>query len=121
MPPTISPELEPIFQDAAEQNNLDPNFLKSICWQESNCNPSTPDSTKGAQGIMQFKPDTAKEWGVDDPYDPAQAIPGAARYLSHYLGQGEQLQAQGKLNMDPASYAAMSYCGGAIRRPVRST
>jgi hypothetical protein len=40
-------------------------------------------SPAGARGFFQLMPDTAKQYGVDDPFDPAQAAVGAAKFLSH--------------------------------------
>jgi soluble lytic murein transglycosylase-like protein len=64
---------------------IDPRLVAAVAWVESDrfaadvisCERS---SKKGALGIMQFMPDTAREQGVD-PCDPAEAIPGGALYL----------------------------------------
>jgi predicted RNA-binding Zn ribbon-like protein len=47
---------------------------------------STTTSPKGAQGVMQFMPGTAKRMNVTDPTDPLEAIAGAGRYVKHIMG-----------------------------------
>jgi len=61
--------------------NLDPQLLESIAEVESNDNPRAV-SPKGALGFMQLLPDTAYQFGVNDPFEPAQSVLGAARFLS---------------------------------------
>lgn len=68
-----------LFADAGRRWNVDPNLLAAIAQTESGFKPDAT-SPAGAQGLMQFMPGTARELGVD-PWDPASAIDGAARYL----------------------------------------
>lgn len=68
-----------LFTDAGRRWNVDPRLLAAIAQAESGFNPDAK-SPAGAQGLMQFMPATAAEMGVD-PWDPASAIDGAARYL----------------------------------------
>ncbi|MDH4365033.1 MAG: transglycosylase SLT domain-containing protein [Acidimicrobiia bacterium] len=68
-----------LFVDAGRRWNVDPNLLAAVAQTESGFNPHAK-SPAGAQGLMQFMPATAAEMGVD-PWDPASAIDGAARYL----------------------------------------
>lgn len=74
-----------LFQEAGQQYNVDPQLLKTIFHIESSGNPSTVDSSAGAQGGMQLMPDTAAYVGVSNPKDMKQAIPGAARYVAEGL------------------------------------
>lgn len=56
-------------------------FLARLIWQESRFNPNAI-SPKGAQGIAQFMPGTAKIRGLDNPFDAQAAIVASAQYLS---------------------------------------
>lgn len=70
--------------DAAEAKyGLPRGLLHSQMKAESNGNPKAV-SPVGAQGLMQFMPATAKEFGID-PFDPSQAIDGAGRYMNTLL------------------------------------
>jgi len=69
-----------MFQAAAAKYGLDANLLAAVARQESGFNPKAV-SGAGAQGLMQLMPATAHSLGVANPFDPAQAIDGAARLL----------------------------------------
>jgi len=69
--------------DAARAQALPPEFLAATLLQESAYDP-TAISSAGAIGIAQFMPETAAAAGVD-PYDPFDAIPGAAALLGGYV------------------------------------
>ncbi len=73
--------LEPIFLRAAKVNNVDPVLLIAMAKQESRFTGKVY-SKKGAIGIMQLMPGTAKEMDVRDPWDIIQNIHGGARYLA---------------------------------------
>jgi len=68
-----------LFIEAGRRWNVDPKLLAAVAQAESGFNPNAK-SPAGAQGLMQFMPATAAEMGVD-PWNPASAIDGAARYL----------------------------------------
>jgi len=75
----------PFYKDmlrVAEKNGVPVELLLSIAHQESNFNPSAV-SPKGARGLMQLMPETARQYGVKNPMDPLENIGGAARYLRH--------------------------------------
>ena len=63
---------------------LDPNLIRAVIWTESRCNPRAR-SPKGAQGLMQLMPATARDYGVTDAFDPQQNIRAGARYLRDLL------------------------------------
>jgi hypothetical protein len=70
---------------SAQDNDLPIPFFANLIWQESQLRDDAV-SKKGAMGIAQFMPETAVENGLDDPFDPMQAIPASARFL-HTLHQ----------------------------------
>lgn len=84
VPPPAS--LAPLVEQAAAKHGVDPKPLAWMLSQESHWNPAAYNPLSGTKGIGQFKDATAKEVGID-PYDPAQAIDGAARYLRTKLEQ----------------------------------
>lgn len=69
---------------AANKYKIDEILLVALIYQESRFNPHAV-SPKGAKGLGQLMPATAKELGVNNPYDPAQNLDGSARYLSQLL------------------------------------
>lgn len=69
--------------DAAQRHGLPPEFLAAALLQESAFDPQAISSA-GAVGIAQFMPSTADDAGID-PFDPYDAIDGAARLLSEYV------------------------------------
>ena len=79
-----------LFRAAGAAHGIRPSVLAAVAKTESAFNPNAV-SPAGAQGLMQFMPATAADMGVD-PFDPASAIDGAARYLSQTLRQFGSLE-----------------------------
>ena len=69
----------------AERERVDPKLVKSVMLVESNFNPRAV-SRKGARGLMQLMPATARRYGVRDSFDPHENIRGGTAYLSDLLG-----------------------------------
>lgn len=86
-----------LIAEAARENDLPPAFLARLIWKESRFDLRAV-SHKGALGVAQFMPATAKRRGLDDPFDPARAIPASAAYLA-------ELRARfGNLGLAAAAY-----------------
>jgi soluble lytic murein transglycosylase-like protein len=72
------------FAAAEKKFNLPSGVLAAVAQAESGGRTDAV-SPAGAEGLMQLMPGTAAGLGVTDPFDPSQAIDGAARYLSNSL------------------------------------
>ncbi len=68
------------IRDAAKATRLEPALIHAVISAESGYNPFAR-SRKGAAGLMQLMPETARRYGVKNRLDPAQNISGGARYL----------------------------------------
>ncbi len=77
--------LAPLFVQAAGQYGVPVTLLTAVAKHESDFEPNVVSSA-GAEGIMQIMPGTAAGLGIN-PFDPAQAIDGAAQLLSGYMTQ----------------------------------
>lgn len=95
---------------AAQRYGLPPEFLAAALLQESAFDPQAMSSA-GAVGIAQFEPSTAEGIGVD-PFDPFDAIDGAAQLLSGYVRAYEGRYS----NPYAAALAAYNAGPGAVER-----
>jgi hypothetical protein len=91
-----------MVESAASAHGLPLEFFARVIWQESRFRPDAvgPVTRNGqrAQGVAQFMPGTASERRLLDPFDPVQALPKSAEYLS-------ELRAQfGNLGLAAAAY-----------------
>ncbi len=80
-----SGKLEDIVQETARRHDVDPNLVKAIIKTESNGSIRAL-SPKGAMGLMQLMPGTARGLGVSNSFDPAQNVDGGVRYLKYLMG-----------------------------------
>jgi len=71
-----------MVEKAARDNQVDPLLVHSVIQVESNYNPYAV-SPKGAQGLMQLMPATARDLGVSNSFDPRQNIEAGVRYLKY--------------------------------------
>lgn len=69
-----------MIAEAADRNGVGRALLAAVAKSESGFDPKAV-SRKGAQGLLQLIPATAKRFGVNDPFDPRQNVEGGARYL----------------------------------------
>ena len=73
-----------LIEQAAYRNQVDAKLVHAVIQTESAYN-STAQSPKGAVGLMQLMPDTARRFGVTDRNDPDQNVDGGTRYLKHLI------------------------------------
>ena len=93
-----------MIESAAKANDLPLEFFARVIWQESRFQSDAvgPMTRRGqrAQGIAQFMPGTASERRLLDPFDPVQALPKSAEFLSELRSQF------GNLGLAAAAYNA---------------
>lgn len=76
--------LQTILDATARRYDLDPGLVREVARQESDFDPRSV-SDKGALGVMQLMPGTARDLGVRHPFNAAENIDGGARYLKELL------------------------------------
>lgn len=102
-----------IYRFTAATFGLDPNLLQAIAAVESGGNAYAV-SPKGAEGVMQLMPGTARQYGVRDPFSPAQNIFGAGLFLSDL--KWRQLDRSGRPASLPEILAAYNAGPAAVQR-----
>jgi len=78
------PALATLVDDIAQRHDVDRDLVHSMIRVESNYNPFAV-SNKGALGLMQLVPSTARRFGVADVFNPAQNVEGGVRYIKYLL------------------------------------
>ena len=99
-------EIRSLAVDAARRHGLDPDLVVAVAAVESGFRP-TAVSPKGAQGVMQLMPGTARDLGVSDPLDPAANVDAGTRYLRDLLARfdGDLSKALAAYNAGPGAVA----------------
>ncbi|MGZ5767156.1 MAG: lytic transglycosylase domain-containing protein [Caldimonas sp.] len=81
----IAADLHGLIETAASRATISPQLIHAVIDAESHYEPKAV-SNRGAIGLMQLLPSTAKRFGADDPFDPAQNIAAGAAYLKWLMG-----------------------------------
>ena len=97
---SLTHSVNELIQTAAAENELDPLLIKAVIKAESNFNRKAV-SAKGAQGLMQLMPQTARDLHVIHPFDPEENITGGAKYLRSLLDNYD-----GEIELTLAAYNA---------------
>src|ERR1700675_2456195 len=78
--PSMNPQVRAMVEETAKNLDVSQLLVDSVIQVESNYNPYAV-SPKGAQGLMQLMPATARRFGVTNSFDPQQNVEGGVRYL----------------------------------------
>lgn len=107
---TVAQRIDASIQKAAIDYDLPAELIRGVIQAESNFQVRAV-SPAGAQGLMQLMPATARDLGVDDPFDIRQNIDGGARYLRQMLDMfdGDVKRALSAYNAGPGT--VMKYDG----------
>src|SRR5215470_7660265 len=81
---TARDQFEPLIREHAAQRALRVELVRAVIQVESGYNPRAR-SPKGAMGLMQLMPATARQLGVRNAYDPEENIRGGCAYLRQLL------------------------------------
>lgn len=77
-------EINSAIDKAATKHNVDPNLVRALVKVESNFNPNAV-SRKGAMGLMQLMPQTARQLNLTNPFNPEQNVDAGVRHLKQLL------------------------------------
>jgi soluble lytic murein transglycosylase-like protein len=83
---------EELISEHSRLNGVRPDLVRAVVQVESAFNPNAR-SPKGAMGLMQLMPATARQYGVTDPYNPSENVRAGVRYLRGLLDRFDNNEA----------------------------
>jgi len=98
-------DYDPLIERAATRHDVDARIVRAVIQVESAFQPRAR-SSKGAMGLMQLMPKTARQYQARNPYDPASNIDAGTKHLKQLLNEFEL----------PLALAAYNAGEGAVRR-----
>jgi len=99
-----------IIEAAAARHGVDPTLVRAVIQVESDFNPRCV-SNKGARGLMQLIPETARRYGVRDVFNPADNINGGVHYLADLLRMFNNDFARALAGYNAGENAVLRYAG----------
>jgi len=114
----VDPAMKTLAEQTARDMKIDPALVQSVIEVESNYDPYAV-SNKGAQGLMQLMPATAKRFGVKNSFDPKENIEAGVQYLK-FLQNKFQDERLAIAAYNAGEGAVMKYNGVPPYRETRS-
>ena len=114
-------QFEPLIREHATRHALRVELVRAVIQVESGYNPRAR-SPKGAMGLMQLMPATARQLGVGNPFDPAENIRGGCAYLRQLLDRYQRWRSLDALSVAFATdtltriYGVPGKTASAVRR-----
>jgi len=99
-----------IIERNADRFNVDPVLVRAVIQVESNFDPKCV-SKKGARGLMQLIPETARRYGVRNIFDPEENIRGGVHYLADLLGMFNNDLSRALAAYNAGENAVLKYAG----------
>jgi len=108
-----------LLDKAAKRHGVTPALARAVAWVESRGRADVV-SSRGAIGVMQLMPATARGLGVSDPFNPAGNIDGGVRFLATLLKRfGSQAKALAAYNWGPTNVDKGRQWPSSVRNYIR--
>nr|MCK4929761.1 transglycosylase SLT domain-containing protein [Nanoarchaeota archaeon] len=108
-------QYDEIIKTVADKNKISEALIKAVIMQESEGKAEAVSDT-GCKGIMQFCEDAAKQYGLEDPFDPEESIKKGAEYFRDLLKQFEKYA-----HKDAFAIASYNVGSGVVKEAIKNT